>query len=729
MRRRIHAGWLPAGAFLVVLMLVICVSFAATAAAAPGPSAAGKAAEILPLDKVVPGMKGVALTVFRGKTVEDFPVEILGRLRNQVAGGDLLLIRVGGRALEEAGGIASGMSGSPVYVDGKLVGAISYGMGFADHSLGMVTPIEQMLAVLDTARQKAASGVSEKAAAELAPGWPRAALTPVAPAASRWDVMPPVTLNGKTVRQLTAEPVSTPVLVSGLGPRATDWLNRSWRLPGFTAVRAGGGAGFAPAADLAAPGTAATPPTATATAGDADALRPGSAIGVGLMRGDVEMAVLGTLTYRDGNDFLALGHPVLSKGAVDLIATDAYIFTTVKSVDTPFKIGAPVGTVGRVTEDRSWGVAGSIGAPPATIPLSVTVTDRDRGPGRVTAIKATSVSDPDLAGTLLAAAALEGFDRGIDRIGKGTAHVTFTFESPELPGGRLARENTFYSQGDVSAAALGELLDGLDLVLNNEFSAVNLSSVSVSAEVGVERKTATIEKAVLKNPDAPVHPGDKVALLVTLRPWRGQPVTKEVFITLPETTEPGKTQVTVRAGGIEAYGTDEVAPSTPEKAKPKPGQPPQPPVPGEQAPTTSGGSKAAGVYASLEDLVRDFVEREHNTDLVAEYYPTPGEGANDGSNAAPTEMAPIEGAPTGGVPPDAAPPDGQDQPPDVAPPGNDGASAAEQNPIPPEVAGREKKPTAAPGQPAEEGKPVRSVLPTDFVLDGMVSVDVEVANP
>lgn len=699
---------------LVVLLAVVAGLMAPYPAAA---AAAATPAEILPLDQVTPGMQGVGLTVFHGQTVEEFPVEILGRLRNQVAGGDLILVRVGGRAVEEADGIAAGMSGSPVYVGGKLVGAISYGMGFADHSLGLVTPIEQMLTVLAGAKARTAAsgtrtgatasgataGVGKTASAASAAG--AAGAIGAAPRADRWDVVPPLTLDGKKISQIALKAAATPILVSGLGPRATDWLNRSWRSFGLTAVRAAGGAGSS--------NVPAGSDSSGTNAASQSELKPGSAIGVALMRGDVEMAALGTLTYRDGGDFLALGHPLLSKGPVDLVATDAYIFTTVKSLDTPFKIGAPTDTVGRILEDRSWGVAGSFGAPPPTIPMTATVTDRDRA-DRVTTVKADAVNDPDLLGTLLGAAALEAMDRGIDRLGKGTARVTVAFESPGLPGGRMVRENTFCSQTDVSAAALGEFLDGVDLVLNNEFAAVNLSSVSITAEVSGERKTATVEKAVLKDPSRPIHPGDEVPILVTLRPWRGQPVTKEVVLSLPTTLEPGKVQVTVRAGGYEAYGAEGEGSSS-GQAKPKPGQPPQPPqppIPGEQA--ASGGQKGpgagAGTYSSLEDLVRAFVEREHNTDLVAEFYPPAGEGAEAGIPA-PALADSAENASALHAAKPATPVD------------------SEQNPVPPEVQEREKKKGAGvSGATFGEEKPVKSVMPVEYVLDGLVFVDLDVVS-
>ena len=222
---------------------------------------------IMGLEEVKPGMHGVAKTVISGTKIEEFGVEVLGIMKDKGPSGDLILVRTYGDLIEKTGGIAQGMSGSPVYINGKLIGAIGYGWSLTDHKTGMVTPIGDMLKLLDS---------------------------PLA--------VPP------SSEATNLQPLATPLMVSGFGERALSMLGEQLKPYSLVPYAAG------------EPSQGVTYPS----------LEPGSAVGVQLVQGDVSVGALGTVTYVDDKKVLAFGHPFLKKGNVGYYMSNAYIFTSMK---------------------------------------------------------------------------------------------------------------------------------------------------------------------------------------------------------------------------------------------------------------------------------------------------------------------------------------------------------------------------------------------------------------
>ncbi|MDR7578804.1 MAG: hypothetical protein QN145_08515, partial [Armatimonadota bacterium] len=275
-------------------------------------------AEVFPLSRIRPGMRGVGRTVVQGTRVEEFQFEVLGLTEGPP--GRLVLFRASGPAIRRSGGTASGMSGSPMYIDGRFAGALSYGYRSAgpDSDLGLFTPAEAMLALLREDRaQRPASGVL----ALPQPLW----------IGGRWVRAVEISdrAGGSEAQRgpvATFVPAASPLLVSGISDRAFRLLQRTLRHADVVPVQSYGGVGRFP-----------TPP-----------LVPGSAVGVVLVRGDVNVWSIGTLSYRRGNRFLAFGHRLFGFGAVDFLLTSAYVHTVVRSTEFPFKegeVGEPVGTV------------------------------------------------------------------------------------------------------------------------------------------------------------------------------------------------------------------------------------------------------------------------------------------------------------------------------------------------------------------------------------------------
>lgn len=532
----------------------------------------GAAAEarFFSIEALEPGMRGTAKTVVRGTEVETFEVEFLGVLPQAGPSGDLILIRASGDVIDRTGGIAAGMSGSPVYIGDKLVGAIGYGFDFADHRIGMVTPIADMLAVMkliDAGAAAEGTGVLEA----------RGEGTPQAPDVPRAAVLARNLAEAEALAAALPEdvrvfaPLQTPVLASGFSARALSRLQQRLAPLNLTPVQAGG----------------------TAVSVDNVKLEPGSAVGVQLMRGDMSLTAMGTVTYVENDRFVAFGHPFTNLGSVNFLTTGAYVHYVVPSVSIPFKIGSPTAPIGSIRQDRGAAIAGELGPLPYMVPVSVTVHDRDRGTSRTTEF--SIVNDERLLVELAVAGALSALDRSLDRLGPGTARVVFQIRGEGMPR-PLVRDNMWYSQFDVAAAALIEFLEAMDLVVHNRFAPLTITRIQVVAEVEEQRWTARIEEATPSTTE--VMPGESVRITVRVRPFRGEAMTEELILTVPKDASPGPVTVVVRGGGWAKESSleeDEEELEDPEELL------------GEN-------------IQDLGRLIEEFVRRERNNEIVAEFY-------------------------------------------------------------------------------------------------------------
>lgn len=484
---------------------------------------------IMPLEDVKPGMRGIAKTVISGTTIEEFGVEVLGIMKDKGPSGDLILVRTYGDLIEKTGGIAQGMSGSPVYIDGKLIGAIGYGWSLTDHKTGMVTPIKDMLKLLDS---------------------PLSA--------------PPLVQSKEAL-----QPVATPLMVSGFGERALGMLRDQLKPYSLVPYAAG------------EPGQGTSYPS----------LQPGSAVGVQLVQGDVSVGALGTVTYVDGAKVLAFGHPFLKKGAVNYYLSNAYIFTAMKGLENSFKLGSTGDAIGMVTQDRGAGVAGELDVFPSNIPVRVSVKDLSTGSSREAFFR--SVQDEQIGSILSAVGVYNIIDKTIDRVGPGTAKVSFELIAKDMPGEIFKRENMFYSASGAAEAAVGELHEALAMLAGNQFHPVDILDVQVNVEMTQERRTAYIMEA--KASSTRVQPGETVRITAKLKPYRGQPVTRTVAFTVPKDQPSGPLTLSVRGGGMVPLlqlllKKDAQDLLRPEKNRQK----------------------------SFDDLLKDFAKRDRNNDLVVE---------------------------------------------------------------------------------------------------------------
>ena len=457
---------------------------------------AGAAPVTLPVEDIRPGMKGVARTVVSGAAIEEFGVEVLGVLKQKGPSGDLILIRAFGDVVERSGGIAQGMSGSPVYIDGKLVGAIGYGWSFTDHKTGMVTPIADMLKLW-----------------ELPQGRPEAV-----------SMNPPPPDDLRTEEPPEEQPLATPLLVAGFGDQALALLKEKLRPYKLIPYAVGGEAeGIA-----------------------AGALEPGSPVGVQLVRGDISVGALGTVTYVENGRILAFGHPFLKRGPANYFMTSAQVLTTMSGLENSFKVGLTGEPLGVIDQDRGAGVSGRIGVYPQVIPVTVTVSDQNLR--QIKEMNAQMVNDEELSPILGIAAIFNAIEKTCDRVGSGSARVKWEITSPDISGESLKRENMFYSTVNMGEMAVAEVFEGMAVLASNPFKPVEITGLNVNVEIDGARRTASIQEA--KPAVTKAKAGDRIPITVKLKPFRGDEVTRQIFFVVPKEQPAGPMTLTVRGGGM-----------------------------------------------------------------------------------------------------------------------------------------------------------------------------------
>jgi len=445
---------------------------------------------MMPVDEIKPGMLGIAKTVVSGTKLEEFNVEVLGIMKNKGASGDLILVRTSGDVIDRTGGIAQGMSGSPVYIDNKLVGAIAFGWSLTDHKVGMVTPIADMLKLWDMPDQYNGNNPSVVKTADV-PGF---------------------------------EQMATPLMVAGFSEHAVAMLQDKLKPLNLVPYEAG----EVPEGIEIGP------------------LEPGSAVGVQLVRGDVSVGALGTVTYVEGDKVLAFGHPFLKKGNIGYFMTNAYVFTTVSGLENSFKVGATGGAVGLINQDRGAGVAGQMGKYPTIVPIRITATDHNTGKTGDAAVQI--VQDEQLFPALSATTVFNVIDKTIDRVGPGTAKVSFEIIARDMPGETFKRENMFYSGANIGAAAVGEFLDAMSMLAGNQYHPVDIMDVKINVIVDEERRTATISEARTKTITG--KPGETINIAVQIKPFRGESFTQNVPFMIPLDQPAGAVTLEVRGGGM-----------------------------------------------------------------------------------------------------------------------------------------------------------------------------------
>lgn len=549
-----------------------------------GTAPAGSAAPLdapatLPLSQVRPGMTGYGLTVIHGTTIERFAIKILGILKGGLTS-DLILFRATGPVINEAGGTAEGMSGSPIFLDGKIIGALSYGYHFAgrDADLSLATPIEDMLKILTPARAGRDGGDAGRHPTVYDAASP--VLTP-AGAVSRVFLMrstvEAAAYNAHPLPQTVAvAPTVVPMFAAGLSPKAFTLLARALGRYNVVPMQGYGGTKVF------------TPPP----------VQPGSSLGVELVRGDVEMGAIGTVTYRRGSRVLAFGHPILNAGQATLPLTAAWIDTVVRSLEFPFKEGSIGPLVGMTTEDRATGVGGVVGQFPRMFGVRVRVRDAAEGPVHET--DAQVIRRADLAESLVPLVALSGVQRSLDRVSGGSAAVRIALRARGIPR-EIVREDLAYDIADIATASVLNVPDATQLLFGNFFKTLDPIDMTLDIVVSPRSNTALLVSA---RPEVrTVSPGQRVRVAIGLWPYGGtHQINRATQFTVPHDFPPGPAFLLVGTVGS-------LNDPTPTDQK-------------FQVLTSVLGSPS-GNASSLDEAVQQFEDFGKNTDVLVALLPAP----------------------------------------------------------------------------------------------------------
>jgi SpoIVB peptidase S55 len=468
----------------VLRLLYHSISFVLTLGfAAPCASAL----EFFPINDIRPGLQGFGKTVFSGATVEEFRVEILGMLENAGPKQSIILARLSGGPLERTG-VMQGMSGSPVYIDGKLVGAVAMAFPFSKEAIAGIRPIGEMLAGGDTglprAVQAASSGNSN-----------RSDLT---------ELSTPLSFNGFT--RATLDAFGPQLRALGLEPRQ-----------GLSAGR--------------------QPPDRRQTA----PLEPGSMISVQLITGDMSVGADGTVTHIDGDRVYAFGHRFLSVGPTDVPFTRATVLALLPNVSTSFKISASGDWLGSITSDRNAAVAGEIGRKPQMVPVSISVT----GSAKPVQYKMEMAQDRLLTPMLLQMMIYSALDATERTLGSGAIRIRGQVEFAGLA--TPLRFDSVHS-GDFNVPLQTALATAMPLgyALQNAVEEVRVRKVEIELDSFTEKKQASIENAWLSRTRA--RPGETVDVLVELAGAGGARTKYKVGYHIPVGAPTGTLQITVGDG-------------------------------------------------------------------------------------------------------------------------------------------------------------------------------------
>ncbi len=438
-----------------------------------------------PLAEVAPGLRGTGWSVFQGSEPEAFDVEVLGLWHDAVAPDtSYILARLSGRGLEDTGVIA-GMSGSPVYIDDRLIGAVSFGWPMSQEAIAGITPIEQMRRLRG----------AEAGAPPSGPGTPLVDLETLA----RAEFSPTLLERAWAAARPRPDGTGTGLLWTGAGfaPQGRALLGRAL---GAELVPAG----RAPQLD--------------------GEIAPGDAVAAVLMTGDLQLAATGTVTDRSGDELLAFGHPFLGLGDVRLPMTKAEVVTVVSSRMQSFKLANLGPVVGAFDLDRAPGVRARLGLEAALVPLTVAV----RG-SREAHYDLAVVDLPQLVPALVATGVVGAVDATTQAAGVGTVDLTARLE---LAGrAPMVVEQSFDGEGAAVQAGL-YLLALTGLLVDNPWGAVDLEGIAVEVRQGPEPRGARVLAA---HPERRVVvPGESLAIDVELAPFRGEPFRQRLEIEIAE---------------------------------------------------------------------------------------------------------------------------------------------------------------------------------------------------
>jgi hypothetical protein len=486
-----------------------------------------------PLEDVKAGQMGVAQSVFTGSVPEQFKVEILGVLNGYPQPRQSIIIgRLSGGPAERTG-VFAGMSGSPVYIDGKLVGAIAYSFPFSKEPIAGITPIRQMIDIFERGveqsggrdqlgfpREPRAVSFSQLAGSDFRPEFPKAGMSPA-------TFLAPVSAGSPMTALLGQQfaPIATPVVFGGISAETLAHFAPQLQANGLLPVAGVGGS--APITPLA--------PT------DETTLTPGTSISVQLVRGDYSIAAAGTVTHRDGDRIYAFGHPFLGLGSADMPMSESSVVTVIPNTLNSFKLSSPGRMVGAISQDRSTGIYGQLNHAPKMIPVSIKLhTSR----GRVETFNYEVASDEFLTPILLNMTVFNTIASSERSLGDSTVSIRGQINVKGQQAIKLERR---FSAAGAGIAAAGSVAGPVAALMSSGFDGVDLQSISLDIASADVRRAATLDRIALDR--AEVARGETVEVQAFIRTESGKQFVQRIPVEIPADVPAGPLMIFVGDGG------------------------------------------------------------------------------------------------------------------------------------------------------------------------------------
>jgi hypothetical protein len=507
---------------LTLLLLLV----SATTSLAQSSKTSSTPNNFFPIEQIRPGMKAVGYTVTSGSEPEKFDVEILGVMSgfpnpNQSA----VIIRVLGEQYAHSG-IFGGMSGSPVYIDGKLIGAVAFSYQFSKDAIGGVTPIQQMVDIFEQQKQGGSSSESRPRSISFSE------ISFNENSREYMDFLKSVSGVSATGAQAAASPVTpvlqriaTPLSVTGIAPEV---LNRF--APIFQSW------GFMPVA-----GTAGAAKIEPLTKADANTLKPGSTIVVPLVRGDFSLAASGTVTHRDGERIYAFGHPFLSLGVSDMPMNEGQVITVIPNTANSFKIAVPTAMVGVVSGDRSTGIYGELGRAPKMIPVEINLSTSR---GVTQPYRFEMVADRFLTPILMQMTTMATIQSTERTVGDSTLQLRTRISLKGQP--EIVLENRLSTSMNAPLVAAFATSAPINALFNSGFKDLLFERIQMDIVSRDSRNTGKLERLWINRTE--VKRGEKIEVVAFARTDSGNEYIERIPIQIPEDAPLGQMQILIGDG-------------------------------------------------------------------------------------------------------------------------------------------------------------------------------------
>ncbi|HEX8557287.1 MAG TPA: hypothetical protein VF668_04250 [Pyrinomonadaceae bacterium] len=514
---------------VILFALTLALQVAALAQGAPRAGV-----EFYPLEDVRAGQKGTARTVFSGAEPQEFGLEVLGVLPGFPAPRkSVILARLTGAQVERTS-VFAGMSGSPVYIDGKLVGAIAYAFPFSKEPIAGITPIRQMVEMFEQAPRRQSQGRDSLGF----PREPRAVSYSQLSGADWKAQLPPAQGGGVTfvapvstgspLAALLGQqfaPIATPLVFNGFSPQSVAQFSTQLQTQGLVPVAGVGGA-------------SSITPLGKVTE---RTLAPGTSVSVELVRGDYSVAAAGTVTHRDGDRVYAFGHPFLSLGSADMPMSESQVVAVVPSTLNSFKLSAPGQMVGSISQDRSTGIYGNLGRAPKMIPVTINLhTSREQ----VETFRYEVANDEFLTPLLLNMTVYSTLTSSERSLGDSTVSVRGKIEvKGQEP---ITLERRFSMQG-AGLSAAGSVAAPVQALLSSGFEGVELGPITLDIAASDSRRVATLDRISLDRNE--VRSGETVEVQAYVRTESGKQFVQRIPVQIPADVPPGQLVLFVGDGG------------------------------------------------------------------------------------------------------------------------------------------------------------------------------------